>query len=81
MHLFRFKSQYRSLAFGRITSHKIAAVLHGCLIHPKAIDGDLLDRRPAWLQWIVLLAGAVSVIMLGIYGSGSEGVNFVYMGF
>ena len=43
--------------------------------------GDLLDRRPAWLQWIVLLAGAVSVIMLGIYGSGSEGVNFVYMGF
>lgn len=43
--------------------------------------GDLLDRRPAWLQWIVLLIGALSVIMLGIYGSGSEGVDFVYMGF
>ena len=43
--------------------------------------GDLLDRRPAWLQWVILLIGALSVIMLGMYGSGSEGVDFVYMGF
>ena len=43
--------------------------------------GDLLDRRPAWLQWIVILIGIISVMMLGMYGSGSEGVDFVYMGF
>ena len=43
--------------------------------------GDLLSRRPAWLQWIVILIGVISVITLGIYGSGTEGVDFVYMGF
>lgn len=43
--------------------------------------GDLLSRRHAWLQWIVILIGVISVITLGIYGSGTEGVNFVYMGF
>ena len=43
--------------------------------------GDLLDRRRAWLQWVVILAGVMSVLILGQYGSGSEGANFVYMGF
>lgn len=43
--------------------------------------GDILDRRPAWIQWCALLACAAAVIMLGMYGSGSEGVDFVYMGF
>lgn len=43
--------------------------------------GDLLNRRPAWLQWIVILIGVISVITFGMYGSGSEGTDFVYMGF
>lgn len=43
--------------------------------------GDLLERRHGLIQWIVVLAGILSVITLGIYGSGTEGVNFVYMGF
>lgn len=43
--------------------------------------GDLLNRRPAWLQWIVILIGVISVITFGMYGSGAEGTDFVYMGF
>ena len=43
--------------------------------------GDLLNRRPAWLQWTAILIGVMSVLMLGMYGSGSEGADFVYMGF
>ena len=43
--------------------------------------GDLLEKRPAWLQWIVIFILVISVIILGMYGSGSEGTNFVYMGF
>ena len=43
--------------------------------------GDLINKRPAWLQWIVILIGVLSVITFGMYGSGTEGTNFVYMGF
>ena len=43
--------------------------------------GDLLNRRPAWLQWLVILIGVISVITFGMYGSGAEGTDFVYMGF
>lgn len=43
--------------------------------------GDLLNRRPAWLQWIVIFAGVMSILVFGQYGSGSEGTDFVYMGF
>ena len=43
--------------------------------------GELLSRRPAWLQWIVIFAGVLAVIIFGMYGSGAEGTDFVYMGF
>jgi quinol-cytochrome oxidoreductase complex cytochrome b subunit len=43
--------------------------------------GELLSRRPAWLQWLVILIAVVSVMTLGVYGSGTEGTDFVYMGF
>jgi len=43
--------------------------------------GDLIAKRPAWLQWAVILIGVLSVIVFGMYGSGAEGTDFVYMGF
>ena len=43
--------------------------------------GELLSRRPAWLQWLVILIAVVSVMTLGVYGSGTAGTDFVYMGF
>lgn len=43
--------------------------------------GELLSRRPAWIQWSAIFIGVLSVIIFGMYGSGAEGTNFVYMGF
>ena len=43
--------------------------------------GDLLNKRHAWIQWVAILIGILSVITFGMYGSGTEGTNFVYMGF
>lgn len=43
--------------------------------------GELLDRHSYRIQFVIILIGVISVITLGLYGSGTEGTNFVYMGF
>lgn len=74
-----------------IEKSDIAVILYGMIImlyfsirlEKTGLDapGELLSRRPAWLQWIAIFIGVMSVIIFGIYGSGAEGTNFVYMGF
>ena len=62
---------------------------HQWLLHPNAICywrtglafvGFGLYFFSPW-QWIAIFIGVMSVIIFGIYGSGAEGTNFVYMGF
>ncbi|MBR2706529.1 MAG: MBOAT family protein [Mogibacterium sp.] len=43
--------------------------------------GDLLCRRPAWIQWIAIFIGIMSLLLFGMYGSGYDAADFIYMGF
>ena len=43
------------------------------------LDEDIKYYHP--LIYSTILIGVISVITLGLYGSGTEGTNFVYMGF
>lgn len=74
-----------------IEKSDIAVILYGMIIllyfsirlekTGLVAPGELLSSRPAWLQWIAIFIGVMSVIIFGMYGSGAEGTNFVYMGF
>ena len=74
-----------------IEKSDIAVILYGMIIllyfsirlekTGLVAPGELLSRRSAWLQWIAIFIGVMSVIIFGMYGSGAEGTNFVYMGF
>lgn len=43
--------------------------------------GHLLDRRGAWIQWGAIFMGIASILLFGMYGSGYDAADFVYMGF
>ncbi len=49
---------------------------------PKGNDiRGLLDKKPFMLKWAVLFVGLLAVIIFGIYGSGYNAADFVYMQF
>ena len=87
-HLHIKLSQIEAIGLGK---NDLAVILYGMLImlyfsirlEKTGLEapGELLSRRPAWIQWIVIFAGVLSVIIFGMYGSGAEGTDFVYMGF
>ena len=41
----------------------------------------LLDRRPFAVRWVVLFAAIITIAVFGIYGSGYDAADFVYMQF
>ena len=43
--------------------------------------GDLLNRRAARIQWIAIFIGIMSLLIFGMYGSGYDAADFIYMGF
>ncbi|MCQ2513803.1 MAG: MBOAT family protein [Ruminococcus sp.] len=42
---------------------------------------EMLDRKPFILKWLVLFVGIMTIIIFGIYGSGYNAADFVYMQF
>ncbi|MBR5301573.1 MAG: MBOAT family protein [Clostridia bacterium] len=42
---------------------------------------DWLSRRALPLRWLVLIAGVVSVLLFGVYGSGFDEATFIYYQF
>lgn len=42
---------------------------------------QLLDAKPFALRWAVLFAGVISIVIFGVYGSGYNAADFVYMQF
>lgn len=42
---------------------------------------ELLDKKPFALRWLAVFAGVVTVVVFGVYGSGFNAADFVYMQF
>lgn len=42
---------------------------------------DVLETQQIWLQWVVLIAGILTVVLFGMYGPGIKSGEFVYMQF
>lgn len=42
---------------------------------------ETLGRQEAWLRWTVVIAGVLSVLVLGIYGPGFDAAAFIYFQF
>lgn len=42
---------------------------------------ELLDKKPFALRWFAVFAGVVTVVVFGVYGSGFNAADFVYMQF
>ena len=42
---------------------------------------SVLDAKPFMARWGVMFAGIMAIIILGVYGSGYNAANFVYMQF
>lgn len=49
--------------------------------HSETTMREMLDKKPFILRWFVLFAGIMAVIVFGIYGSGYNPADFVYMQF
>ncbi len=41
----------------------------------------MIDQKTKWLEWVLMVAAAMTVIILGIYGPGIKPGEFVYMQF
>ena len=42
---------------------------------------QFLDKKPFMLRWAVVFVGVLAVVVLGVYGSGYNAADFVYMQF
>ncbi len=49
--------------------------------HPSTTIREMLDRRPFIIRFALIFVGVMSVIIFGIYGSGYNPADFVYMQF
>ncbi len=49
--------------------------------HPDTTIREMLDKKPLALRFILLYLGIIAVVIYGIYGSGYNAADFVYMQF
>ena len=42
---------------------------------------DMIDQKTKWLEWVLTIAAAMTVIIMGVYGPGIKPGEFVYMQF
>ena len=49
--------------------------------HPSTTIREMLDRKPFLLRFAVIFIGIMAVIVYGVYGSGYNPADFVYMQF
>lgn len=82
-------SQIANLGLGKKDYIVILAgaliILIASLIQENAKDGlnirEKLDKKPFILRYAVLFAGVLAIVIFGIYGSGYNAADFVYMQF
>ena len=46
----------------------------------KSLRG-MIDQKTKWLEWVLMVAATMAVIILGVYGPGIKPGEFVYMQF
>lgn len=83
-----FLSEWRSLGFRKL---EYLIIIIGALIilyfsirmekKQKDSPGELLEERHGVIQWIVIFAALIAILILGIYGPGYDPADFVYMQF
>ncbi len=59
-------------------------ILIASIIQERHLDTDIrtmLDRKPVALRFLLLYLGIMTVVIFGIYGSGYNAADFVYMQF
>ena len=59
-------------------------ILIASIIQERHLDTDIrtmLDRKPFMLRFVLLYLGIMTVVIFGIYGSGYNAADFVYMQF
>nr|WP_316612964.1 MBOAT family O-acyltransferase [uncultured Ruminococcus sp.] len=59
-------------------------ILIASIIQERHLDTDIrtmLDRKPVALRFLLLYLGVMTVVIFGIYGSGYNAADFVYMQF
>ena len=49
--------------------------------HPDTTIRVMLDQKPLALRFVLLYLGVIAVVIYGIYGSGYNAADFVYMQF
>ena len=43
--------------------------------------GEIIEMQPLWCRWIVYIAGILSIVIFGVWGSGYDAANFIYFQF
>ena len=49
--------------------------------HPEKTIREMIDRKPFAVRWLTVYAAIMVIIIFGIYGSGYNAADFVYMQF
>lgn len=72
------KKQYLLLLAGVVFIFIISVIQER---HDKTTMRELLDKKPFMLRWAAVFVGVMAVVVFGIYGSGFDAADFVYMQF
>lgn len=71
-------NQYVLLSVGAVFIFIISVIQER---HDKTTIRDMLDQKPFILRWFAMFVGIMLVVSLGVYGSGFDTADFVYMQF
>ncbi|MCI6824367.1 MAG: MBOAT family O-acyltransferase [Ruminococcus bromii] len=72
------RNQYVLLSLGAVFIFIISVIQER---HDKTTIRDMLDKKPFILRWAAMFVGIMLVVSLGVYGSGFDAADFVYMQF
>ena len=49
--------------------------------NPKTDIRTMLDTKPFAVRWLAIFIGFMALVVFGVYGSGFDAADFVYMQF
>ncbi len=72
------RNQYLLLIFGALFIFIISVIQER---NDKTTIREMLDKKPFIFRWVAMFVGIMLVVSLGVYGSGFDAADFVYMQF